>query len=145
MKIARVDHIGIVSADTSAAKMFYGTLLGLEVESEEIFNDRDRLTFFAVGDTRIEVCTSLDDASETASALREHGEHIDHIALEVEDIDAAIVELADAGVSVSAPGVMRGAAGSRVAILSPSATCGVLVELVEQPSAALCDAPDASS
>ena len=134
MKVIRVDHIGIVSADAVAACALYGALLGLPVEFEEVFNERDLLTFFAAGDTRIEVCTSLGEGSETAKALHDRGAHIEHIALEVEDIDAAVAELAEAGVPVDPPGVIEGAEGSRVAVLDPSATGGVVLELVERCS-----------
>ena len=136
MKVIRVDHIGIVSADAVAACALYGALLGLPVEFEEVFNERDLLTFFTAGDTRLEVCTSLDEGSETAKALRDRGAHIEHIALEVEDIDAAVAELAEAGVPVDPPGVIEGAEGSRVAVLDPSATGGVVLELVERCSGA---------
>jgi len=136
MKVIRVDHIGIVSADAVAACALYGALLGLPVEFEEVFNERDLLTFFAAGDTRIEVCTSLGEGSETAKALHDRGAHIEHIALEVEDIDAAVAELAEAGVPVDPPGVIEGAEGSRVAVLDPSATGGVVLELVERCSGA---------
>ena len=132
MKVIRVDHIGIVSADAVAARALYGALLGLPVELEEVFDERDLLTFFAAGDTRLEVCTSLDEGSETAKALRVRGAHIEHIALEVEDIDAAVVELAEAGVPVNPPGVIAGAAGSRVAVLDLTVTGGVVLELVER-------------
>ncbi len=134
MKIKRVDHVAVMASDVSAAKRLYGAVLGLPMQHEEVYRDDDLLTFYAAGDTQIELCTPKGDESETAEALRRRGGgHIDHVALEVEDIDEATRELAAMGVSLRPPGIEAGAGGSRVAVLCQAATGGVQIELVEKP------------
>jgi methylmalonyl-CoA epimerase len=131
MKILGVDHIGMVAADATAARHLFESLLGLPVELEEVYGERDLLTFFGAGGTAIEVCTSLSSGSETEKALALRGEHLEHLALAVDDLDAALVELAAAGVGTTAAGITPGAAGTRTAVLDPQVTGGVLLELVE--------------
>jgi methylmalonyl-CoA epimerase len=69
--------------------------------------------------------------SPVAKFLENKGEGFHHLALEVEDIDAAVEELKSAGIRLIDEKPREGAHGSRVAFLHPKSTFGVLVELVQ--------------
>jgi methylmalonyl-CoA epimerase len=55
-----------------------------------------------------------------------------HVALRVDDIEAALAELKARGVRLIDETPRPGAHGSRVAFIHPASTQGVLVELVER-------------
>ena len=64
--------------------------------------------------------------------LEKHGEGIHHIAVQVDDCAAALAQLKAAGVRTVDDSPRPGARGSKVAFVHPSATGGVLLELVEK-------------
>ena len=64
-------------------------------------------------------------------ALRQHGPGIQHVAFEVEDLEAALKELSGRGVQTLGDAPVLGAGGMRIAFLDPQAFGGVLVELCE--------------
>ncbi|HWQ22314.1 MAG TPA: VOC family protein, partial [Clostridia bacterium] len=55
-----------------------------------------------------------------------------HIAIRVDDIDAALAELKARGVQLIDETPRNGAAGARIAFVSPKSTHGVLLELCER-------------
>ena len=63
------------------------------------------------------------------------GPGLHHLAFEVEDLDAALADLAAAGVHLIDSTPRAGGGGTRIAFVHPSAFGGVLVELVEDPAA----------
>src|SRR5665811_1256900 len=68
-----------------------------------------------------------------AKFLENKGEGFHHLALEVEDIHAAVAELKAAGVKLIDETPREGAHGALVAFLHPKATFGLLVELCQYP------------
>ena len=71
--------------------------------------------------------------SAVAKFLENKGEGFHHLALEVEDIHAAVEELKAAGVKLIDETPREGAHGALVAFIHPKATFGLLVELCQYP------------
>ncbi|MGZ4137788.1 MAG: VOC family protein, partial [Actinomycetota bacterium] len=65
--------------------------------------------------------------------LDRKGPGLHHVAFAVDAIDAALADLGARGVSLIDREARPGGMGTRIAFLHPSATGGVLVELVEEP------------
>ena len=65
--------------------------------------------------------------------LERRGEGIHHLALEVDDIEAALAELRRGGLEVISDGPQSGMGGSRVAFVHPRSFGGVLLELRQAP------------
>ena len=63
--------------------------------------------------------------------IERRGEGLHHVAYAVEDIDASLEQLRDAGVELIDQEARTGIGGSRVAFLHPNATGSVLTEIVE--------------
>ena len=132
---AVLDHVGIAVASLDQALAFYRDVLGLEVEPpEEIASQRVRAHFVAVGDATLELLEPTTADSPIARFLEKRGPGMHHVALRVDDIDAALAELKARGVRLIDETPRPGAHGSRVAFLHPSSTHGVLVELKQPPS-----------
>ena len=64
--------------------------------------------------------------------LDKYGEGIHHICLKVEDIESAISELKEKGISVIYPTPKIGVEGFLVTFIHPKYTGGVLVELAQK-------------
>jgi methylmalonyl-CoA/ethylmalonyl-CoA epimerase len=130
IKIKRVEHVGLAVNDSSTAASFY-ELLGLKVHcTEEVVDAGLKVAMLPVGESELELLEPLRPDSTVAKFLAKRGEGIHHLALCVEDIDAAVKELIGAGVRMIDTAPRPGAGGKMVAFIHPEATHGVLIELV---------------
>ncbi|ABG04819.1 methylmalonyl-CoA epimerase [Rubrobacter xylanophilus DSM 9941] len=134
MNIRRVNHLGIVVHDLDKAMRSFTDNLGLELDHIERYGDELDIAFLPCGETLVELIKPLTDRGFNAHYLRQQGPGIQHVAFEVDDLEAALEELAARGVEPMGDAPMPGAGGTRIAFLDPKAFGGILVELCEQIS-----------
>jgi methylmalonyl-CoA/ethylmalonyl-CoA epimerase len=84
-----------------------------------------------IGESRIELLEPTSDDSPISKFLEKRGGGIHHIAVEVDDIAAELEKLRSKGVRLIDETPRIGAEGCKVAFVHPSASNGVLLELVE--------------
>ncbi len=131
---AVLDHVGIAVSDLQASLAFFKDVLGLHVEmSEEIRSQKVRAHFLSTGQSTLEVLEPTAPDSPIAKYLDKRGPGIHHVALRVDDIDAALAHLKSRGIRLIDERARPGAEGAMVAFIHPSAAHGVLVEL-KQPA-----------
>jgi methylmalonyl-CoA epimerase len=134
MDVKRIDHLGIAVADLSAAKRLYEDLLGLKLTHEEVVQEQGvRTYFYPIAGVKLELLESITPDGPIARFLEKRGAGIQHLAVEVGDIVAAIAELKGKGVRMLDETPRDGVEGSRIAFVHPKDTHGVLLELVELP------------
>jgi methylmalonyl-CoA/ethylmalonyl-CoA epimerase len=131
VKIKRVDHLGVIVGDLDGAVKSFTEHLGLKLEHTERYGDELDIAFLPCGETLVELIEPLKEGGSNADYLREHGPGIQHVAFEVDDLEAALAELAGRGVEPLGDAPVPGAGGMRIAFLDPQAFDGVLVELCE--------------
>jgi methylmalonyl-CoA epimerase len=131
---AVLDHVGIAVSDLSASLAFFKDVLGLHVEaSEEIASQRVRATFLNTGPSTFEMLEATSADSPVAKFIEKRGAGMHHVALRVDDIEAALAHLRSRGIRLIDETPRPGAEGALVAFIHPSAAHGVLVEL-KQPA-----------
>jgi len=131
---AVLDHVGIAVSDLQASLAFFKDVLGLHVEqTEEIASQRVRATFINTGQSTLEMLEATAADSPIAKFVEKRGPGMHHVALRVEDIEAALAHLKSRGVRLIDEKPRPGAEGALVAFIHPSASHGVLVEL-KQPA-----------
>jgi len=132
MQTKKINHIGIAVKNIEASLPFYRDVLGMTFEgSEEVAEQKVRVAFLAVGESRIELLEPTADDSPVAGFIAKNGEGIHHIAYEVDDLVAALDRLGEQGVRLIDRQPRNGAHGTRIAFLHPRATGGVLTELCQ--------------
>ena len=132
MKIKRIEHIAVAVNQLSAMREILENKLGLTLEYEENLPQYNtRIAMYPVGDTYIEILESNKKGTEVSNWIDQHGESLFHICLEVDDIDAALVELRQKDVRLIDETPRIGHANSRIAFLDPASTGNLLIELVE--------------
>lgn len=132
--IRKVNHIAIVVHNIEEALQVYEGALGLELaEVKEMPEQAVRIAFLPVGESEIELVEPTTAHSGVAKFLEKRGEGMHHICLEVDDIEAALHDLAAKGIRLIDEQPRQGAHG-RVAFLHPKSAHGVLIELIEKPS-----------
>lgn len=125
---SRLDHVGIAVRSLAEAIPLYERLERVAASPpEEIPGQGVRAVF--VGTTELLEPTAPDTA--VGRFLERRGPGLHHVAWRVPDLAAELVRLEAEGVRLVDRAPRPGARGHRVAFLHPSATGGVLVELVE--------------
>ncbi|MFQ5795891.1 MAG: methylmalonyl-CoA epimerase [Candidatus Bipolaricaulia bacterium] len=127
----KIDHIAIAVVNLDAAIEHY-RLIGFEVTGlETVMTERVRVAFLELGDDRVELIEPL-AGSTVERFVERRGPGIHHIALGVEDLDAELTRLQEAGIELIDEQPGPGAEGSRVVFVHPREMGGVLIELVER-------------
>lgn len=128
----KLDHIGIATRQIDQAMLFWRDTVGLEFDStEEIAEQGVRVGMLSLGETHVELLEPLSDDSPVGRFLKKRGPGIHHIAIRVDDIRAALAKLKTKGARLIDDTPRAGAGGCLVAFVHPSATDGVLLELVQ--------------
>jgi len=130
LRTIKVNHLGIAVEDLDRASRVYEAL-GLSIQKVvEVPEQQVRVAFIPIGETTIELVQPTSPDSTVATYLEKRGQGLHHLALEVEDIEAALTELKALGMRLIDQTPRQGAEG-RIAFLHPAGTDKVLIELVE--------------
>ncbi len=131
--LEKIDHIGIAVKDLGQALKFYRDILGVELAgTEEVAEQKVRVAFLPVGESKIELLESTDPEGLVAKFIAARGEGIQHIAFRVRDIEEKLRQLKELGVKLIDEQPRYGAGGARIAFIHPKAAGGVLVELCQR-------------
>ena len=130
MRTIKINHLGIAVEDLDRASGVYEAM-GLSIQKVvEVPEQQVRVAFIPIGETTIELVQPTSPDSTVATYLEKRGQGLHHLALEVEDIEAALTELKALGMRLIDQSPRWGAEG-RIAFLHPTSTDKVLIELVE--------------
>ena len=131
--VGRVDHIGIAVKDIEQAKKFYTEFLGMKASGDEVVEEQKvKVCFIPCGDSEIELLESTSPDGPIAKHIEKKGEGIQHIALRVDNIEAAIADLMAKGVRMIDEKPRYGAGGAKIAFVHPKSTGGILLEISER-------------
>ncbi|MGE3076388.1 MAG: VOC family protein [Dehalococcoidia bacterium] len=127
-----VDHVVIAVKDLDAAVGRYETIYGNSVsDRSEAPAAGMAMAFFRFGDSYIELVSATSDQGPIAKRLSEQGEGVHLVAMKVDDIDATLNKLRDAGIRlVGDPGAGNPVKGQ--VFIHPSMTGGVLTQIVQR-------------
>lgn len=129
----KINHVGIAVKNLETSIPFYRDVLGMNYEgTEEVAEQKVRVAFLQVGESRIELLEPTASDSPVAKFLEKNGEGIHHLAYEVDDLQAALTELKNKEVRMIDQTSRRGAHGASIAFVHPKASGGVLTELCQQ-------------
>ncbi len=128
----KISHIGMAVKSLDASIPFYRDVLGMEFEGTEIVAEQKvKVAFLAIGESRIELLEATSPDSPVAKFLEKNGEGIHHVAYEVVDLEAALAQFKEQGVRLIDETPRVGAHNTRIAFVHPKASGGVLTELCE--------------
>ena len=128
--IKKVDHIGLAVHNVDEIVNMFAKLFGLE---SNVIDDNPQLkaAFIQIGDIIIEPIQPIDKKHLTAQFIDEHGNGINHICFEVDDVDQELQALAAKGVELIDKKGRQGLTG-KIGYIHPSSTEGILIELVQK-------------
>ena len=128
----KVEHIGIAVKNLESANKLFSKLFGKEsYKSEKIDREGVTVSFFQIGDTKIELLEASSSESPITKFIEKKGEGLHHIAYEVEDIKTEMVRLEKLGFILISKEPQQGADNKLICFLHPKSTNGILVELCQ--------------
>ncbi len=134
MPIDKLDHIGIAVKSIEEGLKYYRDVLGMEyLGEEEVTEQKVRVAFLKLGESRIELLEPTSSDSPVAKFLEKRGAGIHHIAILVDDIEAALSSHRKAGARLIDETPRVGAHDMLIAFIHPKSTGGVLIELCQRP------------
>jgi len=132
MKILQIDHIGIAVRNLAESAKLYDLLGILSTGVEEVSEQKVKVCFYPVGESEIELLESTAPDGPIAKYIEKNGEGLQHLALRVDNLEAALAELKAKGVRLIDEQPRYGAGGAKIAFVHPKATGGILLELSER-------------
>lgn len=133
--VTALHHLAIVVPDLGAAQGLYEGVLGLAAgEVEHVADQKVNVLVLMAGEQRIELVEPAAEDSPVAKFISRNGGGLHHLAWQVQDLELALSILKGRGVRLIDEQPRAGAHHTRIAFLHPSATGGVLMELVEEPT-----------
>ena len=132
MKVTRLDHIGIAVKSIAESLKVYEAMGLKSVGVEEVAEQKVRVAFLPIGEAEIELLESTAPDGPVAKYIEKNGEGIQHLALRVDNLEAALAEMKAKGVRLIDEKPRYGAGGAKIAFVHPRSTGGVLLELSER-------------
>jgi methylmalonyl-CoA/ethylmalonyl-CoA epimerase len=126
-----IHHLGVAVDDLDTALSTYDRLFGAELEHRETLEEQGvEAASLRIGDDRVELLAALGEDTPVGKFLSKRGPGMHHVAFEVDDVGAALDELAAEGAELIDERPRRGLFGLQVAFVHPDAVHGVLAEIV---------------
>jgi methylmalonyl-CoA/ethylmalonyl-CoA epimerase len=131
VRVRGIHHLGVAVSDLEEAIATYEALFGARLERRDSLDDQgvDAASLF-VGESRVELVAPTGDDTYVGRFLARRGPGMHHLALETDDVEAALRELATSGAQLIDETPRRGLFGLEVAFVHPNAVHGVLTEVV---------------
>lgn len=131
--LSRLHHVAFVVSSVDSAMEFIEKSFGLKAQSRTRFeSDGVDLAIFRLGDTFFEVTAPIGQDSPLARFLEEKGPGIHHVAFGSEDLQSAVLEMANRGVNAGDGKPRTGRSGWTVVNVDSREALGIAVQLVQQ-------------
>ena len=128
----RVDHIGVAVENLDDALTLYERDYEMTLVHREVVSEQGvEAVLLDVGENHVELLAPLSEDSPVGRFLAKRGPGMHHVAYQVQDIEAALASLREAGVRLIDETPRSGIRDSRVAFLHPKSSGGVLTEIVQ--------------
>jgi methylmalonyl-CoA/ethylmalonyl-CoA epimerase len=131
MQATGIHHLGVAVGDLEEAIATYTRLFGGTLEHRDVVPDQGvAAASVLLGTSRIELLAPIAEDTPVGRFVDKRGPGLHHVAYEVDDIGAALHDLAAVGTELIDMVPRLGLFGLQVAFIHPDAVHGVLTEVV---------------
>jgi len=128
--ILRVDHIAIAVASIDESRKSFEELYGATyLGQNEIVESQYKVAYFLVGEDIFTMLEGTTPESFVTQHVEKRGQGIQHMGVEVDDLDAFIAGLEGGGARVSNYVVREGV--RKEALISPRSAFGIIMQPIE--------------
>jgi methylmalonyl-CoA/ethylmalonyl-CoA epimerase len=133
MEARGIHHLGVAVENLDGAVETYERMFGASLEHRETMPELGvEAAAMRIGSDRVELLASLGEETPVGKFLAKRGPGMHHVAFDVEDLPAALDDLAASGAELIDSEPRAGLYGMQVAFVHPESVHGVLVELVSK-------------
>lgn len=130
--IKAINHVAVVVENMEKSLSFWRDALGIDLqELRDVPAEKSQVAFLPLAGAEVELVMPTTDDSGIAKYLAKRGPGMHHICLEVDDIDAMLVQLRTKNIRLINEEPRTAADGKKYAFIHPESTGGVLVELYQ--------------
>lgn len=131
MRVRGIHHVGVAVADLDEAIATYERLFGATIEHRDALASQGvEAVALRVGDSRVELLAPTGDDTPVGRFLARRGPGMHHLALETDDVQAALRHLSASGAHLVDAVPRPGLFGLEVAFVHFDSVHGVLTEVV---------------
>ena len=131
MDVRSVHHVAFAVEDLDEAVETYRSLFGAEVELRDTLENQGvEAAYLRLGSGRVELVSPLGDDTPVGRFLASRGPGMHHVGFSVDDVSAAVGELAADGAEVIDAEPRPGLGGHLVSFVHPRSLHGVLAEVI---------------
>jgi len=131
VRVRGIHHVGLAVTDLDEAVVTYARLFGARLERRDALADQGvEAASLLVGESRVELLEPTGEDTPVGRFLAKRGPGMHHLALETDDVEEALRELAAGGAQLIDDAPRHGLFGLEVAFVHPDAVHGVLTEVV---------------
>ena len=131
MQVKKVDHIAMLVEDMESLLHVFTEVFNLTVSKQMEFPEgKIKVAFLDLGELQLEVIQPTGPDTPFAHYLETKGQGLHHLALEVDDIEAALQTARESGLKLEDE-VPRPGAGGQIAYLDPETTSGIYLQFVQ--------------
>jgi len=132
-KILGIEHVGIAqNQDSNKLSSFFEDTLNMSKKTEIVDEQKVLTEIFDTGSGKIELLSATDKDSVINKYLAKKGESIHHIAILVDNLDAALNHLKLKNIKLINEVPQKGADNMKIAFIHPHSTPGMLLELCQE-------------
>lgn len=132
-KILGIEHVGLAQNNkNSKLASFFEDTLNIPKQSEIVVNQKVLTEIFDTKSGKIELLSPTGPDSIITKYLAQRGQSAHHLALLVDNLDAALRYLKLKGVRLIDESPKLGADNMMIAFVHPSSTPGILLELCQK-------------
>tara|TARA_Y100001970_G_C14058584_1_gene762931 strand:+ start:374 stop:778 length:405 start_codon:yes stop_codon:yes gene_type:complete len=133
IKVLGIEHIGVALSDNKQLSNLFKNIFNLQYIGSEVVEDQGVNTdIFNASNTKIELLEAISDDSPISKYISKYGQGMHHLALLVEDIDAAIKYLIKNNIEMIDKEPKIGVEGYKIAFIHPKSTPGLLIEICQK-------------
>ena len=128
----RLDHIGVAVEDIDASLELYERAYGMTLVHRETVSEQGvEAVLLDVGENHVELLAATGPDTPVGKFIAKRGPGMHHVAYQVDDIEATLAALKEAGMKLIDETPRIGIRNSRVAFLHPKTAGGLLTEIVQ--------------
>jgi methylmalonyl-CoA/ethylmalonyl-CoA epimerase len=133
MKIKKLDHVVIATTDLEDALRLWARNVGLteDAEMDHPLGAGFKVARLPIGESFLELVQPVEESGHFYEQVKERGEGLFSVSVQVDDLDEAVGYLRSKGATVSdpEPSIWPGA---RLARINAGSTNGVSIQLIER-------------
>ena len=132
-KILGIEHVGMAVETLDGLSYIFSDIFGLEfLGSEEVIDQHVMTDIYDTGGGKLEFLKAIDSNSSVSRFIDKKGAGMHHIALKVDNLEAALDYLKNKDIQLIDAAPRIGAEGLSIAFIHPKSTGGLLIELCEK-------------